>query len=438
MLSILICKVLCFIGEKLGRGSSLPGAITLKLSPNILSKIKLPETVIAVTGSNGKTSLTEMLCAEAKAAGKRVVCNSEGSNQIEGVTTALLRGCNLKGEVQADVAILESDERFCQYTFKHFAPNYIVVTNLFRDQLTRNGNSEFVLGEVKKGIPAQSKLFLNADDPVSASLGYNRQDVAYYSVEPDAIKENTVRKHAYDDGAFCPVCNAEMSYSWRIFSHLGAYRCKKCGFKREDSLHSVTGVKDGEFILDKKYSVKPQILNNVFAYNIAAAFSVATEVFGLSAADAAAALSGYKLTNERIREFTVNNHKGLFLLSKHENSISYDSSLSTVINSDSDEITVVLIVDLLSRKYIANDMSWLWDIDFNLLCDKRIKNIILSGGFANDLAARLLFSGVDEDVISVEPDLDRMMELLYGTAQGDVFVMTCFTDVNKFTGRLRG
>ncbi len=438
MLSILICKVLCFIGEKLGRGSSLPGAITLKLSPNILSKIKLPKTVIAVTGSNGKTSLTEMLRAEAKKANLRMVCNSEGSNQIEGVTTALLRSCNLKGEVQADVAILESDERFCQYTFKHFAPDYIVVTNLFRDQLTRNGNSEFVLGEVKKGIPASSKLFLNADDPVSASLGFKRDGVTYYSVEPDAIKENTVRKHAYDDGAFCPVCNGEMSYSWRIFSHLGSYRCKKCGFKREKSLHSVTGVKNGEFILDKKYAIRPQILNNVFAYNIAAAFSVATEVFSLSAEDAAAALSGYKLTNERVREFTVNGHKGLFLLSKHENSISYDSSLSTVINSDSDEITVVLIVDLLSRKYIANDMSWLWDIDFNLLCDKRIKNIILSGGFANDLAARLLFSGVDEEVISVEPDLDRMMELLYKTAAGDVFVMTCFTDVNKFTGRLRG
>lgn len=438
MLSILLCKALCFLGEKLGRGSSLPGAIALKLSPNILSKIKLPDTVIAVTGSNGKTSLTELLRVAAKAAGKRVVCNSEGSNQIEGVTTALLKSCNLKGEVQADVAILESDERFCQYTFKHFTPDYIVVTNLFRDQLTRNGNSEYVLGEVKKGIPAKSKLILNADDPVSASLGFGRENVSYYCVEPDAIKEGDARRHAYDDGAFCPVCKSEMSYSWRIFSHLGAYRCKKCGFKREKPAHSVTGVKNGEFILDKKYAIKPQLLNNVFAYNIAAAFSVATDILGLSPEAAAGALSGYKLTNERIREFTVNGHRGLFLLSKHENSISYDSSLSTIVNSDSDEITVVVIVDLLSRKYIANDMSWLWDIDFNLLCDKRIKNIILSGGFANDLAARLLFSGVDESALSVEPDLDKMMDLLYQKAAGDVFVMTCFTDVNKFTGRLRG
>ena len=437
MFTILICKILCFIGEKLGRGSSLPGQIALKLDPNILSKIKMPETVVAVTGSNGKTSLSEMLRVCAKQAGKRVVCNSEGSNQIEGVTTALLKSCSLKKEVQADVAILESDERFCQYTFRHFAPSHIVVTNLFRDQLTRNGNSEFVLGEVKKGLPASSRLILNADDPVSASLGYNRNDVLYYCVEPDAIKETEQRSHAYDDGAFCPVCKSKMSYKWRIFSHLGSYYCKNCGFKRGDAAHSVTSVKDGEFVLDKKYSVKPQLLNNVFAYNLAAAFTVATEVFSLSPEETAAALTGYKLTNERIREFSVNGHKGLFLLSKHENSISYDSSLSTIVNSEGKEKTVVLIVDLLSRKYIANDMSWLWDIDFNLLSDERIKNIIVSGGFANDLAARLIFSGVNQEVLTVEPDLVKMMNTLYQTAVGDVFVMTCFTDVNKFTKRLR-
>ena len=53
-------------------------------------------------GSNGKTGTTEMLNRTAKAAGMRTVCNSEGSNQIEGVTAALLGACDLGGKIAAD------------------------------------------------------------------------------------------------------------------------------------------------------------------------------------------------------------------------------------------------------------------------------------------------------------------------------------------------
>lgn len=95
---ILICKLLKFIGGVLGRGSSLPGQIALKLYPNILSKVKLPEYVIAVTGSNGKTSTVEMIAHILKAGGKRVAWNKEGSNQIEGVATLILSSCSLLGK----------------------------------------------------------------------------------------------------------------------------------------------------------------------------------------------------------------------------------------------------------------------------------------------------------------------------------------------------
>ena len=77
------------------KGSSLPGKIALRLDKNILSKIKLPENIIMVTGSNGKTSTTEMIYTVLKENGYRVGCNKEGSNQIEGVTTMILNCCNI-------------------------------------------------------------------------------------------------------------------------------------------------------------------------------------------------------------------------------------------------------------------------------------------------------------------------------------------------------
>ena len=109
--TILVCKILRFIGKLIGRGSSMPGQIALKLSPKILSKVKLPDKVIAVTGSNGKTSTVEMIACILEKEGKKVIWNREGSNQIEGVTTLILSNCTLGGKLKGDVLLLESDER---------------------------------------------------------------------------------------------------------------------------------------------------------------------------------------------------------------------------------------------------------------------------------------------------------------------------------------
>ena len=111
ILAILVCKLLRFVGKLVGKGSSLPGKYALKICPDVLRRVKLPQHIIAVTGSNGKTSTVEMIAAILRAGGKTVVYNEEGSNQIEGVTTLVLNNATLTGRVKADVLLLESDER---------------------------------------------------------------------------------------------------------------------------------------------------------------------------------------------------------------------------------------------------------------------------------------------------------------------------------------
>ena len=138
--AILVCKIVRRLAKLFGRGSSLPGKYALKICPDILSNLKLPEISIAVTGSNGKTSTVEMIAHVLKSSGLKVAYNKEGSNQIEGVVTFLAGDSTMSGRVKSDVILLEADERYSRYIFKYFHPKYFVINNLYRDQMTRNGH----------------------------------------------------------------------------------------------------------------------------------------------------------------------------------------------------------------------------------------------------------------------------------------------------------
>mgnify|MGYP000985377173 FL=1 len=409
----------------------MPGKLALAICPDILKKLKLPKLTIAVTGSNGKTSTTELINHIAKTTGKKVISNSKGSNQIEGVATLLLRNSNFKGEVMADIAVIESDERFCQYTFSQFAPDYILVTNLFRDQLTRNGHSEYVHGELKKGLPKESKLILNADDPLTASLGIGRKDAVYFSIKPTAFIECDDKSHAYDDGC-CPVCGKKLKYTYRIYNHLGEYKCEFCGCSAPDAYHSITGIIGDRFEINKKHLIKPQIVNTIFANNLIAAFAAGAVALSLPEEDVAKSLDGYVMKNDRIVKFELAGREGTMMITKHENSLAYGGVLNTIVDEGSEEKTVAIIFDLLSRRYIANDVSWLWDIDFEVLRDDSISKIFLGGKFAYDLRLRLDFAGIDKEKIVVVPDIGEMVEKMKAESIGRVFAMTCFTDVDKF------
>lgn len=428
---ILIAKIIGFLGGLVGRGSSMPGAVAMKLCPGILGRIKVNGCVIAVTGSNGKTSTTEMLRKLAASGGRRVICNSEGSNQTEGVVTALLKEASLSGKVAADFIILESDERFCQYTFKNFTPDYFIVLNLYRDQLTRNGHPEYVRGELAKGIPTGSTLIINCDEPISASLACKHEGkVLGFSVLPEVFREEGIA-HAYDDGAKCPVCHGKMDYEYRVENHMGSFKCASCSYSRRNPDHSVTGRDETGYIIDGKYTVVPQLDNPMFVYNLAAAFTVATEALKISPTDAAEMLSAYHLDNSfqaRIDDFILAGNPGTFILCKHENSIAYDGAIQAVCSDSSSQKTVLIAVDKLSRKYSANDMSWLWDIDFERLNRDDVSGFYLCGKFAENLALRLLFAGISENRIVCIPDFSLCIDRLKKEGKGHIFAMTCFTD----------
>ena len=209
-LAILVCKAGRLVGKLVGKGSSLPGKAALKICPDILSRIRLPEYIIAVTGSNGKTSTVEMIAAILRADGRTVVYNEEGSNQTEGVTTMILTHSTFGGKMKADVLLLESDERYAARSFRFFHPTHFVVTNLYRDQLTRNGHPEWVFDALKPAVYPETELVLNADDPLSSCLAKGHEKVKWFGLDECSVSSKEP-SGVYHDGAYCPVCKAPMA-----------------------------------------------------------------------------------------------------------------------------------------------------------------------------------------------------------------------------------
>lgn len=434
-ITIIICKMIRFIGSLLGRGSSLPGEIALKFCPDILSRIKLPNTVIAVTGSNGKTSTVEMIAHIFSSAGKSFAYNREGSNQIEGVTALILCNCSLSGRFKKDILLIESDERYTKHTFKYIKPTHYVITNLYRDQLTRNGHPEWVYDAIKDSIPDACRLIINTDDPLVSLFARRRNNTVRFGMDRQEFStdENT---GVYDDGAYCPVCLEKMKYSFRHYNHIGAYFCPSCGYERFDPDHRITlaDLNGGYLTVDGCDRIELAFRSIYNAYNILACYSLCREL-GLDSSFIASEISNYVLKNGRVVNFRLGNTQGTLITSKHENSVSYDQSLAYIARQKEPH-AVSVTVDAISRKYFTSDTSWLWDIDFDLLNTPETEHIYLCGRYAYDLAVRFSYTDIDPKLITVTESIPESLDIIKSAHHGRLFAVTCFSDKDKLLSRV--
>ena len=432
---IILTKLLSFVGRLIGKGTSLPGKIALKLCPTILSKLTLPKDVIAVTGSNGKTSTVEMIAYILNAAGKKVVYNKEGSNQIEGVATLLICNSNLAGKVKGDAVILESDERYARHTFKYIKPTCFAVTNLYRDQMTRNAHPYRIFDILQDAVDLvpDATLLLNADDPIVRGFGKNRDNAIYFGMAQNAYSTPDT-DGVYNDCYYCPNCKGELKYNFFHYAHLGDYACD-CGYSRPDTAYTVdTADLDKGAITVNGNEIRLAFASRYNVYNLCAAFAAAS-IAGADAKSIADAMSDFVMKNGRIVTFKAGANQGLLITSKHENSTSYNQSLEYVCNRKN-PCDLYIIVDAISRKYYTAETSWLWDIAFEKIASSHVKRVTLCGSYAYDLAVRFSVMDLGDVEVIVQPDLDQMATQMRDMQGMELYVITCFSDKDKLFSRV--
>ena len=222
-----------------------------------------------------------------------------------------------------------------------------------------------------------------------------------------------------------------MRYKTHHYNHIGIYECTECGYHREDTDYTVTAVdmNKGEIEINGKYHISLALKSLYNIYNILAAFTVAS-LIGIDGDKIAAEMNDYVLKNGRVINFKLGDRRGTLLTSKHENSVSYDHSLRVACACEQGA-DVLIIVDAISRKYFTGDVSWLWDIDFEMLNNDNIGDIVLAGTYVNDLAARFSYTDIPQEKIHLFEDIDKAAEYLNNGRKEYIYIITCFSDKEK-------
>lgn len=410
LFAVWITKALILLGKIMGKkGSSTPGIYALKICPDILKILagQVKEKIIVVCGTNGKTTTNNILNSMISSSGKNVVCNNVGANMLPGVVTAFVDHCNVFGRFDADYACIEIDEISTVRVFEHFHPDYMIITNLFRDQLDRYGEIDITLSYLEKAIKMcpDTELVLNGDDPLVAAFGIKTGRKCHYF----GVGQNVgIALNETKEGRFCMFCGHELEYEYYHYSQLGKYKCPECGFERPAVEFEAVNVNldNGiEFYVNGMFfSVKYRGFYNI--YNILAAYS-AVSLAGVNVRDINGILGDYKPQIGRMEEFTIRGKQVIFNLSK--NPAGFNQAISTVMGDNRKKNVVTVIND---GAQDGKDISWIWDVDFERFKDVGGNKFYASGIRHNDVAVRFKYAEIENvsDIADVKTAILKGIE----------------------------
>lgn len=407
IISKIIYKILRLIGKN---GGNVLGIISLTLDKHILKYFKIKGKVIAITGTNGKTSTTNLIKNILELTGAKVMCNSEGNNLDTGIASLLIKNSDTKGNVECDYLVLETDEHYVPIVYKEINLDTLVVLNFFRDQLDRAAEIDILIKNIYEFLKTyNNNLVLNLDDPNVLRLAYankENKNIKYYNVS----KNTNTHEHMTDkgEGRFCPFCGERLKYDYYQYSHIGKFKCPNNDFggQKSNLTIEVKDPKEGKFkYKNKTFHTK---YNTIYTmYNMGACFLVG-EIYNIDTEILKVATQNFELNNGRLETFVIN--KNISLLNLAKNPAGAQATIQFM-NQDEDEKELLFVLN--DNLADGKDVSWIWDINFSIL--NNVSRIITSGTRAHDIAVRIKNSGYDYKKIECYPKIEEAINNLYKT-----------------------
>ena len=394
--------------------ANTPGKIALYADPALISDLapRLRRGSVVVVGTNGKTTVTNLLADVVERSGQSVVCNRTGANLDSGVATALLQS---KG---ADWGVFESDELWMAKILPHLQSNYVVLLNLFRDQLDRCGEIDRIQDSIVATLGKSPKTVLvyNADDPLCAMIAERAAALPGRGTTPSVpfgvAESMDLAQNAVADATVCQRCSSMFEYGFRQYGQLGEYRCPNCGFARPELEFSAEDVELGArglkfAAVDRRASsdvagdtgaawscdVRASFSGAYMVYNLLAV-ATAASLLGCAPDDVAEAIDAFDPKNGRLQDYEIEGHRVLLNLAK--NPTGFNQNLRIVAQDAGPKAVAFFVND---KEGDGRDVSWIWDIDFEELASQRDCIVFVGGERRNDLQVRLKYAGVDARLI---------------------------------------
>ena len=381
-----------------GGGSALPGLVVEKLDPNYLKKslANLPFGVVVISGTNGKTTTTKIVVELLESAGLKVFTNKTGSNFTRGVIASMLAENNISGKIKADIAVLELDEAHAIHFINQVQPRYSLLLNVMRDQLDRFGEVDYTASLLEKiAQKTTEKVITNREDTrlVQFTDKIDKNKLDLFGLAP-SLKD----KFPNDDELYGDSTSSNLPVSVELSSakkHKASFTFYDYDSKKSPTKNTYST------------SLKLEGIYNIF--NATAALALVREILN------------NKISNEEL----VNNLGEIEpAFGRGETIMVNDTPLELVLVKNPAGFQLGLnsfspkgyntMIALNDAHADGRDLSWLWDVNFNLLKKGNVE--MLSGIRAYDMALRLSYD--DIPFKHVETDLKTALEIFLENSNG--------------------
>ena len=381
-------KTVKSIARLRGGGSALPGLVVEHIDPNFIKHAlsSLPLGVVVISGTNGKTTTTKIVVELLESQGLKVFTNKTGSNFTRGVAAALLGDMSIRGQLNADIAVLELDEAHAVHFVDMIPPRFSLILNVMRDQLDRFGE-----------IDHTTKLLQHIADATTSKVVLNREDARIADIS-ESLEKNKAVFFGLDD-ELLPLFPSD--------DNLHGQSSKQKMVIPADVLLSKFSGDSATFIIDGKSITTSLKLNGIYnVFNSAAALSLVRAIIG-ERIDEKSLINSLSIVTPafgRGEKLVVNGKPLELVLVKNPSGF----RLGLKSFNPSNYATMIAINDNYAD---GRDMSWLWDVDFTSL-NSGVAQV--SGIRGYDMALRLQYDEVP--IENVEVNLKKALKRFISSA----------------------